>query len=272
MGIIADPMGKGAGKMRSRAVMAVVVAGAALSGWQPVHAAERDLVIGVEELDYFPVYAWRDRHFAGAASEIFETFAQAKGYHLTYRPLPIKRLYLELLNKGIDIKFPDNPEWAPLTKKDASIAYSQGIIAFIDGVMVPPDRVGAGIETFHTLGTIAGFTPFGWLDRIQAGTVQLKENPRLDQLLRQTLLGRNDGAYVSVAVATHVLSSEGASLVYDPGLPHTQDVYRASSVARPEVVAELNAWLAANAATIKAIKDRYGAENGIRPYRHRGRP
>lgn len=229
-------------------------------------AAPRELVVGVEDLDYYPAFSMRDGEYVGAAREIFDAFAQAKGYALVYKPLPIKRLYAELLSGGIDLKFPDNPSWARDAKAGRTIAYSTPVIAYIDGVLVSPENTGRSIDAVQTLGTVSGFTPFAWIDRIKAGKVQMKENPRMDLLLKQAALGRVDGAYVSVAVANHILDDvlkTPGVLVFDPRLPHSRDAYSLSSRDHPQVIAEFNAWMAANAATVKAIKDRYGAERGV---------
>jgi len=229
-------------------------------------AAERKLVVGVEELDYFPAYAVRNAQYAGAAREVLDSFAKAKGYALVYKPLPIKRLFAELLSGGIDLKFPDSPTWAADAKAGHALSYSKPVIHYIDGVLVLPENVGKRPESLQTLGTVSGFTPFAWLDRVKAGTVQLKENPRMDLLLKQAAMGRVDGAYASVAAANHtleqVLGTAGA-LVFDPGLPHSRDAYLLSSRNHPEIVAEFDAWMAANAALVKGIKDRYGAEKGV---------
>lgn len=228
-------------------------------------AGPRDLVVGVEELDYLPAYGMHDGKYDGAARDILDAFAAARGYQLTYKPLPIKRLFAELLSGGVDLKFPDNPFWAADSKTGQKVAYSKPVIRYIDGVMVRPEEQGKGLAGFRTLGTVSGFTPFAWLGEIKAGRVQVKENPRMDLLIRQVMLGRMDGAYASVAVANRYLDEFGASgaLVFDPTLPHSRDAYMLSSVGHPEVVAEFDSWMAANAAQIKAIKDRWAAEKGV---------
>lgn len=232
----------------------------------PARAERRDLVVGVEELDYFPNYAVKNGEYVGAAREILDAFAQARGYALTFRPLPIKRLYAELMTGGIDLKFPDNPQWAGDLKRDRPITYSRPVIAYVDGVMVRPEHYGKGSGHVRTLGTVSGFTPFAWLDLIRDGKVAVKENPRMDLLIRQVAVGRMDGAYASVAVGNYSMDHEmemPGALVFDPGLPHSRDAYRLSSVRHPEVVAEFDAWMAANQPQVEAIKQHYGAEKGV---------
>lgn len=241
-------------------------AAAAIMFFSTAQAAERRIVVGVEELNYYPVYAVVDGGFAGAAREILDSFARARGIHIEYRPLPVKRLYAELLNGGIDFKFPDNPGWMAESKMGHSVTYSAPIIAFIDGVMVTPSSLGLGLDSIKLLGTVSGFTPYAWLDRIASGQVQLRENPKFDLLLRQATIKRVDGAYVNVAVANHMLERALAmpnALTFDASLPHSRDYYMASTTTRPEIIAEFNEWLAANADFVNTIKANYGAERGI---------
>ncbi|MCR6633209.1 MAG: hypothetical protein NVV74_25965 [Magnetospirillum sp.] len=88
----------------------------------------------------------------------------------------------------------------------------------------------------------------------------------MDLLLKQVAMERIDGAYASVAVANYyldaVLGSPGA-LRFDPSLPHSRDHYMLSTVSHPKVVAEFDAWMAANQPLIKTIKERTGAEKGL---------
>lgn len=245
--------------------LALAVGAACVLLWSPAKA-DHALVVGVEELDYFPLYAVQKGEYVGASREILDAFARANGYKLTYRPLPIKRLYAELLSGGIDMKFPDNPMWASDVKQGHSLTYSAPVIGYVDGVLVRPENLGRGVDGVHTLGTVSGFTPFAWLDAIRDNRVQVKENPRMELLLKQVSLERLDGAYASVAVANYQMETQlgtPGALVFDPNLPHSRDFYRLSTVRHPKVVAEFDAWMAANAAQIKEIKDRFGAEKGF---------
>lgn len=246
--------------------LSLVVAAVCALFCASARAEHRTFVVGVEELDYFPAYSVQKGEYVGAAREILDAFAQAQGYTFAYRPLPVKRLYAELLSGGIDFKFPDNPSWALDAKQGQAVTYSTPVIGYVDGVLVRPENVGRGVERVRTLGTVSGFTPFAWLDAIRDGRVQLKENPRMELLLKQVALERLDGAYASVAVASYQLESAlgmPSALVFDPRLPHSRDHYRLSTLAHPSVIAEFNAWLAANAGLVKAIKDRTGAEKGF---------
>ena len=78
-----------------------------------VWAADRPLVVGVEEQNYLPTYGWKDESFQGAGAEILTAFAADQGYQIQFHPLPIRRLYSETASGAVDLKFPDSPQWSP---------------------------------------------------------------------------------------------------------------------------------------------------------------
>ncbi|CAA7618832.1 ABC transporter substrate-binding protein [Magnetospirillum sp. SS-4] len=243
-------------------MLAVAVAAVSVS---PVQA--RDLVVGVEAIDYSPVYGYRDGQFTGAGREILDAFAQARGYRMVYQAYPVKRLLAELLHGGIDLKFPDSPDWQQSLRQGRGISYSRPVIAYIDGTVVRRERLGLKLGDVQGIGTVAGFTPFAWQEHIQAGKVELKENPSFEQLLRQVQAGRIDGAYVNVAVAlsaAETLLAPPGALAFAPTLPHIAESYRLSSLKVPEVIAEFDAWLADNRSLVADIIARTGAERGVR--------
>lgn len=247
---------------RSTVLRSLFLLLAALQFAAPARAAEPEtLTVGVEELDYYPSYAVRDGRYVGAARDILDAFAAAAGLRLNYQPLPVKRLYADLFVGAVDLKFPDSPEWNPVGKQNFSVVYSRPVLPYIDGVMVRPERAGAGLAGFKTLGTVSGFTPFAWLDELAKGQVKISETPHISSLLRQAVTDRVDGAYVNVAVARHYLRQTAElteALVFDPGLPHAAGDYLVSTIRRGDVLAKFDAWLAANNEAVTAIKQKYG--------------
>jgi ABC-type amino acid transport substrate-binding protein len=248
-------------KMARLAALAVVMAGPV------VPAAARDLVVGVEAIDYSPVYGYRDGQFTGAGRAILDAYAKANGHGLTYKAFPVKRLLAELVHGGIDLKFPDSPDWQAAIRQGYSITYSAPVIAYIDGTLVRQDMVGARPDGIRSLGIVSGFTPYAWQSAIQAGRVEVKENPGFEPVLRQVQIGRLDAVYANVAVAlaaAEVALGPTHSLVYAPNLPHVADSYRLSSGNSPEIIAEFNDWLAKNGKQVAEILAKTGAEKGVR--------
>lgn len=222
--------------------------------------------VGVENNQYLPAYGYVDGEYRGFARALLDAFAADKGYRFDYRPLPVIRLFAALVGGDIDLKFPDNAMWSADMKASQTVTYSDPVMAYIDGVNVLPDRKGRSVDSIRTLGLVRGFTAWDWQDRIKAGTVTLHESNSFTALLETTIVARNDGAYANVAVVHHqletVLNKPGA-LVFDPSLPHTRSHYHLSSIKHPQLVAEFNGWMAANAASIARLKAEFAVEKGI---------
>jgi polar amino acid transport system substrate-binding protein len=229
-------------------------------------APARVLRVGVENLDYLPIGAVEGGRWTGAGRDILDAFAEDEGLSLEYVPLAVARLHATFLDGGVDFKFPDNPKWKADLKRGRAIVYSRPVIAYVDGTLTTPRRAGQGADAIRVVGSAAGFTPWDWLDEIETGRVQLKENADLASLVRQAVVGRVDAVYASVAVVNHqlddVLRQPGA-LVLDTSLPHARDHYSLSTIAHPEIVEAFDAWLAAHAQDVAAIKELHGAEKGV---------
>jgi hypothetical protein len=245
-------------------VLAAAVIG--LGTGAPVAAHAQTFNVGVENSQYLPAYTYEDGEYKGFARTLLDAFAVDKGYKFDYRPMPVIRLFAELVAGNIDLKFPDNAMWAPDMKKGQPVVYSDPVVAYVDGISLPPAARGKAVESVHMLGLVRGFTPYEWQDRINAGAVSLHENNSFTALLETTIAGRNDGAYANVAVVNYqldaVLKKPGA-LVYDPGLPHTRSHYHLSTIKHPGLIGEFNAWMAANAGRIAQMKAAFGVEKGV---------
>lgn len=228
--------------------------------------AKEPLVIGVEALYYLPVATYENGIYRGFARDLFDAFAQDKGYEVEYRALPVPRLYASLFEGQLDFKFPDNAYWKKEQRAGKKIFYSDPVAAFIDGTNVLPGRKINNAAEIHRLGTMGGFTPWSWMDAIKAGKITLSENTRLEALVKQALAGRVDGVYASVAVINyqldHVLKQPGA-LVFNPALPYSRDNYHLSTLKHPEILIEFNDWMRKNRDRVAALKSKYGVEKGV---------
>jgi polar amino acid transport system substrate-binding protein len=219
-----------------------------------------NLIIGVEDIDYFPIYQYSNNQYSGAASEILNKFATLNNHTISYKSYPITRLNRNYLKGTVDFRFPDNGYWAQDQKKGYDIKYSEPVIGFIDGVMVSPANKGQGIDKLKKLGLVRGFTAWDYLDLIKAGSVEIKETNSLDSLIKLTTNNRNDGAYFNVDVATYYLNNTlkaPDSLVFDPDLPHTKSSYSLSSFKHPQVIDQFNQFLIEQADWIKTVRQKY---------------
>lgn len=234
----------------------------ATSGW----AAEKNYVIGVEDLDYYPAYTVRDGNYVGFARDLLDAFAKEQGYRFEYRPYPVNRLFASFYQGQVDFKFPDNPYWQGELRSGKNITYSGPVIHYIDGGLVRPEMKDATPDQVKTLVTVAGFTPWAWLDLIKSKQVALRENANFTSLAQQVISKRVDAAYASVAVINYqldqVLKSPGA-LVFNPKLPHSRDSYFLSTLKYPEVIAEFDAWQKRRQDFVRTLKKKYAVEKGV---------
>jgi ABC-type amino acid transport substrate-binding protein len=228
--------------------------------WPSAALAGQTYTIGVENIQYYPMYNWGQGEYTGFSSELLTTFGQDAGYDFVFKPFPVKRLFSEFLGGKVDFKYPDNPFWRQDLKEGKNIVYSDPVLEYIDGVMVLPANKGNGLDRLKTLGTVMGFTAWDYLGLAKEGKVKISENNNLENLLKMTMAGRTDGAYANVAVARYNLSktlNKPNGLVFDPELPHTKSNYLLSTLSHPEVIEKFNAWLAANTDKVQALKTKY---------------
>lgn len=217
--------------------------------------------VGVENLKYYPHYNHIDGEYGGFAKDILDAFAKSKGYKFSYEARPVKRLYAEFLKKQVlDFKYPDNSYWQGDMKKGIKVIYSVPVVSYIDGMMVEPVNKGNGVSKVKKIGTVRGFTPWTYLDMINQGEIKVVENNSFVGLIKQTLKGRVNGAYLNVAVAKYqldeVMKKPGA-LVFDESLPHTKSSYFFSTIKYPKVMKEFNAFMKKDRKIVNTIKRKY---------------
>ncbi len=225
-----------------------------------IPAQNRTYLVGVEKLDYLPYYSDRSGKYMGFAREILDAFAKKQGYTFTYSILPVKRLYKYLIEKKVDLKFPDNTSWSPDLKKGIPITYSDPVVDYIDGVMVLPKHKGRGIDGLKKLGTVRGFHPWDYLKLIKSNKMRLLENNSFSGLLKQTVAERIDGAYINPMVGLYHLEHEMKrpdDLVFDPDLPHSRGSYLLSSANHPELIQAFNRFLKKEKRWIDGLKRKY---------------
>ena len=225
-------------------------------------AAER-LVVGVEDSRYLPHYTFQEGRYGGFGRDLLDAYFAARAIQSEYRAMPVSRLFRDFLEGEIDLKYPDNPLWKPDLKAEAGVLYSDPVVAYIDGVSLPPEQVGSGADRIVVLGTLRGFTATSWIDRIESGQVRLVENDSFRGLVEQAIIGRIDGAYANVDVVRHLLSEElhrPYALLFDESLPHTRSHYHLSTISHPDVIADFNDWMKSEAGLIAKLKKRHGLQ------------
>jgi ABC-type amino acid transport substrate-binding protein len=248
-----------------RVAAALVLGCLGLLAWDMTRSADsRTVVVGIEDFDYLPVIGVSRGQATGFAREVFELFGKRYDYAIQYRALPVPELYKAfLVDQSIDLKFPDNPTWMLPQRKGHKISYSNGLVDFVDGVLVKPQRLGGRLEALHRLGTMRGFDVGSYEERVSGGALRLVPADDLGDLLQQGVSGQADGVFLNVAIASARLKEMGkpGALVYDPDLPHNASSYLVSSVKRADLVRQFNAFLLKDKAAIAALKRKYDIED-----------
>lgn len=241
-----------------RGGLAVVCA--ALAVLLPTEGRADRLVVGVENINYSPHYAVVDHAFTDFARAVLDAFATDRGHRMIYRPLPVKRLFQELLQGDIDLKYPANPNWQPALKVGHRVVYSAPVTRYVDGLFVVPGDVGKTLADIRTVGTVRGFSPVVLADAVAAGIIQVHENSSFVSLVQMGVLGRVGAIYGNVSVIGDRLKRLGksASLVFDPGLPHDDGAYHLATVKSPAAIADFDAWIADHADRVAEMEKEHG--------------
>lgn len=234
-----------------------------------VARAEPDYVVGVEGVGYYPHYSFENDEYVGFGRELFDAFAADQNVVFDFRPLPIKRLLLQLGQGRVALKYPDNPDWNVVEKNGFNLAYSRSIVKVLDGSLVRPERLGRPTNHVRTLGTIRDFTLRPYYGLIANLHIDVLPFNSVERLLRRTLRGKLDAIYLSVDVARYQLRGiEGGAdgLVFDPGLPHEVTYYTLSSIHHPDLVRRFDQWLVRNVDWVDELKRKYSlGEYGTLP-------
>ncbi|MEH6344103.1 MAG: transporter substrate-binding domain-containing protein [Bermanella sp.] len=225
-----------------------------------LQAQAGNYVVGVEALEYYPLYEGKGSSYKGYARELLDEFAKAKGHSFSYKAVPVKRLFGEYLAGNVDFKYPDNAKWASDLKKNHKVKYSDSTVEYIDGVMTPPGNTSINVSDFKTIGTLRGFTPWVYMDGISSGKMMLSESDNMKSLIAMAESGRIQGAYFNVVVSKYYMENNLKKpnvLVFNKDLPHSRDHFSLSSIKYPKVIGEFNDFLKEHHALVEKLKDKY---------------
>jgi polar amino acid transport system substrate-binding protein len=150
--------------------------------------------VGVQDYEnYLPYSEHKDGNYRGLSRDILDAFAKQHGYRFEYKGLPLKRRDAIFLQGGLDLSFPDNPNWLTRHKQGRSISYAP-MLEFTDGRLVRPADLGLPLTRVRVLGIPLGFTPYPYKQRVAAGQLRIEESARYDKLYEKLLRGHVDAA------------------------------------------------------------------------------
>lgn len=227
----------------------------------PALSASDSYIVGIGDYEYYPHQSHSEKGYTGFSRDVLDMFGQKKEIKLKYKVLPLNRVHMEYFtDKTIDFIFPDNSVWDTDKKNGITVYYSNPVVQYTDGVMVLSENKGKGLRYLKKLGTLRGFTPFDYLNLINSGQIQLRENSKFIPLLQQVLLKRIDGAYIEISVARYNLHEKlktPDALLFDPDLPHTTDYYYLSSIKHPYIIKKFNDFLHTEQDAVNRLKEKY---------------
>lgn len=226
------------------------------------------LRVGLESQDYLPYYrALPGKPAEGYAIALLQRFAVSQGLALELEALPINRLHRSLQTTDrLVMVFPDNPAWSRQLKGDTRMHYSRPVIRIIDGSLVLREHLGRGVDAVRRLGTVRGFTPEAWQERLQRGQVHLVEASDIGSLVRMLLRLRIDAIYANPEVLHHYLETRtnlgGDRLLLDPELPLARTAFHASSLLHPEILDAFDRFLTEQREELAQLRRQHGLACG----------
>lgn len=223
----------------------------------------KEYSIGVEDVSYFPLYDFSPQYpnRASFTKELLSSFFNSKGYQYKFVPLPIKRFDKWYVEEAIDFKFPDNVRWRMGESKKLSITYSTPVLTLTAGTYVIKEKAEQPRDYVKRLGTILGFFPTLWYDKIQDNSTALVELSSPYSIIKHMLHGNVDATNIDKNVINYNLQLLGQSrerIVLNKQIKNEQYAYHFSSISYPRIIEEFNHFLVENQQLIARIKLKYG--------------
>lgn len=233
----------------------------------PCAAHAETYVVGVENAEFMPYFSVDAQgRYSGYARELLDRFASSAGISFVYRPLPPAGLLGELLNGGIDFKYPDHPAWGAEARAGQPLAYSLATADFIDGVLVAPLRQGKGIEQLKRLAVVAGWSPQPYAAAIDGGRMARLDSRDLSAMIHSTMKKQADGAYYNVEVALYALNHSSKltnALQFDADLPYSRGTYHLSTLRHAQLLKRFDQFLQDPRSDVAGLKAKYRVEENI---------
>lgn len=222
-----------------------------------------NFVVGVEDLQYYPYFDFASDNNSFARA-LLDQFAKDNDHHITYLPLPIKQFPKWLFEENIDFKFPDNARWQEKNNiHHLKIIYSDEVLELIAGTLVLEKNSNKDIASFKSIGTVTGFYPTLWLDKIAQGKVSIFEDPSPTILVQYLLRGLIDGLDIDLAVANNEFRKLNLDekIVFSNQIEQEVYSYQLSTVKYPEILIQFNQWQVEKRKFIEALKVEFGIKD-----------
>jgi hypothetical protein len=225
-------------------------------------AQAQEYIIGVEDVSYYPLYDFslQNPNKKSFTKELLSTFFRHQGYQFKFVPLPLKRFDKWYVEDAIDFKFPDNIRWRSKKSNNLNIVYSKPVVRLMAGSFVLKKNKNSARNSIKSLGTVFGFFPTLWYDKIQEGSVKLIEVSSPYSIVKHLLHGNLDATNIDRNVINHnlkLLGKTSSDIVLNTNIKNEQYAYHFSSVNHPKIISEFDAFLTDNPEIIADIKAKY---------------
>ncbi len=226
-----------------------------------LHAKE--YIIGVEDVSYYPFYDFsaKQSNQKSFSKELLSTFFQQHGYKFQFVSLPVKRFDKWFAEESIDFKFPDNVRWRSAESKKLNISYSKPILHLTSGSYVLKKNRNLPEQAIKRLGTMYGFYPTLWVERVRNNSIEIVESKSTFSLVKHLLHGNLDAINIEKNVIDHVLKGMGREkdeIVLNLQAKHERYAFHFSTILHPEILQEFNEFLNTHSKQIAELKRKYG--------------
>jgi|TARA_R100000049_G_C1955726_1_gene110019 hypothetical protein len=244
---------------------------ASFAGWLiqcPVSAAEPDsqpiptYSVVVQDIDYYPIYKadLASNEYSGYLRDLMDAFAAAEAIRFEYKVRPVRRMIWEYTRGLYDFALPDHPNWNKSEKLGMELSYSPPLLHFADGLYVLRENAGITREQMADYGTIHGFTPWKFQNRIDQGDVELITASSPENLVLMALAGRVEVINLAAPVAEYHFRNLDATGRFETAahlLPVSLSSYHLSSARHPDIINALADFLEQNPEIPRQLQEKY---------------
>tara|TARA_R110000744_G_scaffold69265_2_gene140616 strand:+ start:731 stop:1507 length:777 start_codon:yes stop_codon:yes gene_type:complete len=222
----------------------------------------KEYIIGVEDVSYYPFYDFsaKELNRKSFTKELLSTFFRHQGYQFKFVALPLKRFDKWYIEEAIDFKFPDNIRWRSGESKNLNLTYSEPVLHLTAGTYVLKKNSDMPRQKIKTLGTILGFFPTLWYDRLQNKTIELVEVSSPYSLIKHLLHGNVEAINIDKNIIDYnlkLLQEEGDAIVLNKHINYERYAYHFSTIYHPKIIQEFNCFLSAHSQLVAEIKRKY---------------
>lgn len=221
----------------------------------------QEFIIGVEEVSYYPLFDFSatDTSKPSFSRDILKEFFEQHNYSYRFMALPIKRFNKWYEDKGIDFKFPDNVRWQNYKNNKTNIIFSRSVIKLMAGSYVLESNATYKRNDIKKLGTIFGFVPTLWLDKVEGKELELIEENTPFSIIKHILHGNIDATNIDANVIRHNLKlvEKPKAIVLNTNIYHEVFSYHLSSIEHPEIIKQFDTFIQNNPELIQQIKKKH---------------